>query len=51
MITLKSTQATFLYEGVTSVAHNILIGSRWVDIYGKVLVDELNSGRCDHIKQ
>jgi len=44
-ITLKSTGATFVYQGVTSVAHNILIGNRWVDIFGKVNIVELGSTR------
>jgi len=44
-IRLKSTGATFVYGGVTSVAHNILIGNRWVDIFGKVTVTELNTTR------
>lgn len=45
LVTLKSTGAQYVYEGITSAAHNVLIGSRWVDIYGKVKITELNSSR------
>jgi hypothetical protein len=45
LVTLKATGAQYVYEGITSAAHNVLIGSRWVDIYGKVKITELNSKR------
>jgi len=44
-ITLKATGSQYVYQGITSVAHNILIGNRWVDIYGKVSIKEIGSTR------